>query len=74
VLKFPLLIHYISSSSLFLHTLYALVDWNAEEMMRSMKSLIAREAVVIRDGKQQIIKAADIVVGGVVIMSYKSAL
>jgi sodium/potassium-transporting ATPase subunit alpha len=39
-----------------------------------MKSLIARKAVVIRDGKQQIIKAADIVVGGVVIMSYKSAL
>jgi hypothetical protein len=39
-----------------------------------MKSLIACEAVVIRDGKQQIIKAADIVFGGVVIMSYKSAL
>jgi len=36
--------------------------------MKSIKSLIAHEASVIRDGKQQIIKATDIVVGDVVVL------
>ncbi|KAG2140832.1 hypothetical protein BD769DRAFT_1693257 [Suillus cothurnatus] len=50
-------------------TFYALVDWNANKIMQSIKSLIAHEAVVIRDGNQQIIKAADIVVGDVAVLS-----
>ncbi|KAG2039128.1 hypothetical protein BDR03DRAFT_894591 [Suillus americanus] len=50
-------------------TFYALVDWNASRIMKSIKSLIAHEAAVIRDGKQQIIKAADIVVGDVAVLN-----
>jgi sodium/potassium-transporting ATPase subunit alpha len=37
--------------------------------MQSIKSLIAHEAVVIRGGNQQIIKAADIVVGDVAVLN-----
>ncbi|KAG1894549.1 uncharacterized protein F5891DRAFT_1195114 [Suillus fuscotomentosus] len=48
---------------------YALVDWNANRIMKSIKSLIAHEAAVIRDGNQQIISAADIVVGDVAVLS-----
>ncbi|KAG2077837.1 calcium ATPase [Suillus decipiens] len=48
---------------------YALVDWNANRIMKSIKSLIAHEAAVIRDGKQQIIKAADIVVGDITVLN-----
>ncbi|KAG2112549.1 uncharacterized protein F5147DRAFT_71235 [Suillus discolor] len=48
---------------------YALVDWNASRIMKSIKSLIAHEAAVIRDGNQQIISAADIVVGDVAVLS-----
>ncbi|KAG1841039.1 hypothetical protein DFJ58DRAFT_857139 [Suillus subalutaceus] len=47
---------------------YALIDWNANRIMKSIKSLIAHEAVVIRDGNQQIIEAADIVVGDVAVL------
>ncbi|KAG1750393.1 uncharacterized protein EDB91DRAFT_686824 [Suillus paluster] len=50
-------------------TFYALVDWNANRIMKSIKSLIAHEAAVIRDGNQQIIQAADIVVGDIVVLS-----
>ncbi|KAF9231508.1 hypothetical protein BU15DRAFT_82299 [Melanogaster broomeanus] len=50
-------------------TFYALVDWNAGRIMRSIKSLIAEEASVIRDGKQLLIPASDIVVGDVVILT-----
>ncbi|KAG2337802.1 calcium ATPase [Suillus weaverae] len=48
---------------------YALVDWNASRIMKSIKSLIAHEAAVIRDGNQQIIEAADIVVGDVAVLN-----
>ncbi|KAG1740586.1 hypothetical protein EDB19DRAFT_1707719 [Suillus lakei] len=48
---------------------YALVDWNASRIMKSIKSLIAHEAAVIRDGNQQIIQAAEIVVGDVVVLN-----
>jgi len=48
---------------------YALVDWNANRIMKSIKSLIAHEAAVIRDGKQQIIQASDIVIGDVVLLN-----
>jgi sodium/potassium-transporting ATPase subunit alpha len=37
--------------------------------MKSIKSLIAHEAAVIRDGKQQMIQASDIVVGDVVVLN-----
>jgi sodium/potassium-transporting ATPase subunit alpha len=50
-------------------TFYALVDWNASRIMKSIKSLIAEEASVVRDAKQQLIPASDIVVGDVVILA-----
>ncbi|KAG1805746.1 hypothetical protein EV424DRAFT_1544281 [Suillus variegatus] len=50
-------------------TFYAWVDWNASRIMKSIKSLIAHEAAVIRDGKQQLILATDIVVGDIVVLS-----
>ncbi|KIJ64312.1 hypothetical protein HYDPIDRAFT_90739 [Hydnomerulius pinastri MD-312] len=50
-------------------TFYALVDWNANRIMKSIKSLIAHEAAVIRDGKQQLIPANDIVVGDIVVLT-----
>ncbi|KAI9457845.1 calcium ATPase transmembrane domain M-containing protein [Boletus coccyginus] len=49
-------------------TFYALVDWNASRIMKSIKSLIAEEASVIRDGKQVLLPATDIVVGDVVLL------
>jgi sodium/potassium-transporting ATPase subunit alpha len=50
-------------------TFYALVDWNASRIMKSIKSLIAQDAAVIREGKQQIILANDIVVGDIVVLT-----
>lgn len=50
-------------------TFYALVDWNASRIMKSIKSLIAEEASVIRDGQQQLISANEIVVGDIVVLS-----
>lgn len=50
-------------------TFYALVDWHASRIMSSIKTLIAEEATVIRDGKQQTISAKDIVVGDIVVLS-----
>ncbi|KAI6020626.1 calcium ATPase transmembrane domain M-containing protein [Pisolithus marmoratus] len=50
-------------------TFYALVDWNASRIMKSIKSLIAEEASVIRDGKPQLIPANEIVVGDIVVLS-----
>lgn len=50
-------------------TFYALVDWNASRIMRSIKTLIAEEACVIRDGQQQLIPAAEIVVGDIVVLN-----
>ncbi|KAF8555191.1 calcium ATPase transmembrane domain M-containing protein [Imleria badia] len=49
-------------------TFYALVDWNASRIMKSIKSLIAEEASVIRDGKQVLLPATEIVVGDVVLL------
>ena len=37
--------------------------------MKSIKSLIAHEAAVIRDGEQKLILATDIIVGDIVILS-----
>ena len=50
-------------------TFYALVDWNASRIMKSIKTLIAEEACVVRDGSQQLIPAASIVVGDVIVLS-----
>lgn len=50
-------------------TFYALADWNASRIMRSIKILIAEQACVIRDGQQQLVAAADTVVGDDVILS-----
>ncbi|KAH7882721.1 hypothetical protein F5I97DRAFT_1931331 [Phlebopus sp. FC_14] len=50
-------------------TFYALVDWNANRIMKSIKTLIAHEAAVIRDGKQQLVLANDIVVGDIVVLT-----
>ncbi|KAF7797702.1 hypothetical protein EIP86_008902 [Pleurotus ostreatoroseus] len=47
-------------------TFYALVDWHASRIMKSIKSLIAEEATVIREGKQQTINSMDVVVGDLV--------
>ena len=48
---------------------YALVDWSASRIMKSIKSLIAHEAAVIREGNQQLVLANDIVVGDIVVLS-----
>jgi sodium/potassium-transporting ATPase subunit alpha len=50
-------------------TFYAVVDWNASRVMKSIKNLIAEEAVVIRDGRQQTVPAANLVVGDLVMIS-----
>jgi sodium/potassium-transporting ATPase subunit alpha len=50
-------------------TFYALVDWNANRIMKSIKSLIAQEAAVLREGDQQLVPANDIVVGDIVVLS-----
>ncbi|KAI0687168.1 calcium ATPase transmembrane domain M-containing protein [Cytidiella melzeri] len=47
-------------------TFYAWVDWHASRIMHSIKSLIAQEATVIRDGQHQTIPSSDVVVGDVV--------
>ncbi|KZV91494.1 calcium ATPase [Exidia glandulosa HHB12029] len=47
-------------------TFYALVDWNASRIMNSIKSLVASDAVVIRDLQRETIPADDIVVGDLV--------
>jgi sodium/potassium-transporting ATPase subunit alpha len=50
-------------------TFYAVVDWNASRVMKTIQNLIAEEAVVIRDGERQIVPAANIVVGDLVLLS-----
>lgn len=60
-----LLIIVICASTFF----YAYVDWNASKMMKSIRSLVAEQAIVIRDGKEERIDAKNIVVGDVVLLS-----
>jgi magnesium-transporting ATPase (P-type) len=47
-------------------TFYAVVDFHASRIMKSIKSLIADEATVVRDGEQRTISSTDIVVGDLV--------
>jgi sodium/potassium-transporting ATPase subunit alpha len=46
---------------------YAVVDFHVLRIMKSIKSLIAEDATVIRDGEQQTIRAADIITGDLVV-------
>lgn len=48
---------------------YAIVDWHASSIMKSIKTLIAEDATVIRNGNQQIIAATDVVAGDLVSLS-----
>jgi sodium/potassium-transporting ATPase subunit alpha len=50
-------------------TFYAIVDWNASRIMKSIQSLVAHEATVIRDGVERKVLAADLVVGDIVLLS-----
>jgi sodium/potassium-transporting ATPase subunit alpha len=50
-------------------TFYAVVDWHASRIMKSIKSLVAEEATVVRDGKRQVIPATDIVIGDLIMLS-----
>jgi hypothetical protein len=50
-------------------TFYAVVDFHASRIMKSIKTLIAEEATVIRNGQQQTISASDIVVGDLVTLT-----
>ncbi|KAF8439928.1 hypothetical protein L210DRAFT_960048 [Boletus edulis BED1] len=50
-------------------TFYAFVDWSANRIMKSIKTLIAHEAAVIREGNQLLIPATEIVVGDIVVLS-----
>ena len=50
-------------------TFYALVDWHASRIMNSIKTLIAEDASVIRDGQHQTVPARDLVVGDVVTLA-----
>ncbi|KAJ7777899.1 calcium ATPase transmembrane domain M-containing protein [Mycena maculata] len=50
-------------------TFYSLVDFHASRVMKSIKSLVAQEATVVRGGTRQVIKAADLVVGDIVLVS-----
>ncbi|RKO83014.1 E1-E2 ATPase-domain-containing protein [Blyttiomyces helicus] len=50
-------------------TFYALVDFNASKIMASIRGLVAEEAIVIRNGVKQEIKAEDVTVGDLVVLS-----
>jgi sodium/potassium-transporting ATPase subunit alpha len=50
-------------------TFYAVVDWHASRIMKSIKNLVAEETTVIRDGKKQTIDATGVVVGDIVALS-----
>jgi len=47
-------------------TFYAIVDWNASRIMKAITSLVAEDAVVIRDTKRETIPAEDLVTGDLV--------
>lgn len=48
---------------------YALVDFHASNIMKSIKTLIAEDATVTRNGKQQMISARDVVTGDLIHLS-----
>jgi sodium/potassium-transporting ATPase subunit alpha len=50
-------------------TFYAIVDFHASRIMKSIRTLFAEDAVIIRDGKHVTISATDVVVGDLVVHS-----
>jgi sodium/potassium-transporting ATPase subunit alpha len=54
-------------------TFYAVVDFHASRIMKSIRNLIAEEVTVIRDGTRQTAPATDIVVGDVVVLTLVSS-
>ncbi|KAF8888462.1 calcium ATPase transmembrane domain M-containing protein [Gymnopilus junonius] len=50
-------------------TFYAVVDFHASRIMKSIRGLIAEEATVVRDGEQKTVAATDIVVGDLVLLT-----
>jgi sodium/potassium-transporting ATPase subunit alpha len=50
-------------------TFYAVVDFHASRIMKSIRSLIAEEATVIRNGERQTIASVDIVAGDIVLLT-----
>lgn len=48
---------------------YAYVDWNASKIMRSIQGLVAQKALVLRDGKEELIDSHNLVVGDIVLLS-----
>jgi sodium/potassium-transporting ATPase subunit alpha len=53
-------------------TFYAVVDFHASRIMKSIRSLIAEEATVIRNGDRQTIPSVDIVAGDIVLLTLVS--
>jgi sodium/potassium-transporting ATPase subunit alpha len=53
-------------------TFYAVVDFHASKIMKSVRNLIAEEATVIRNGECQTVPSADIVVGDIVLLTLVS--
>jgi sodium/potassium-transporting ATPase subunit alpha len=50
-------------------TFYAVVDFHASRIMKSIRGLIAEEATVVRNGERQTISATDIIVGDIVFLT-----
>ena len=50
-------------------TFYAVVDFHASRIMKSIRNLIAEEATVIRDGERRTVPSVDIVVGDIVLLT-----
>ncbi|KAJ3100786.1 hypothetical protein HDU97_001957 [Phlyctochytrium planicorne] len=55
----------ISISTFF----YAYMDYNASKIMKSIQTLIANEATVIRNGQEQVIDAKNLLVGDLVVLT-----
>ncbi|KAI8908995.1 calcium ATPase transmembrane domain M-containing protein [Gorgonomyces haynaldii] len=60
-----LLVFVIMISTFF----YAYVDWNANRIMKSIQSLVAEQALVIREGKEVLVDAIELVPGDIVLLS-----
>ena len=53
-------------------TFYAVVDFHASRIMKSIRNLIAEEATVIRNGERQTVPSVDIVPGDIVLLTLVS--
>jgi len=50
-------------------TFYAVVDFHASRIMKSIRNLIAEQATVVRNGELQTVPSVDIVVGDIVLLT-----